>query len=212
MLLLAAVTALVDPIASSNVTAHVFPRITCAHECRVITASLKHVDGTLAVSSPGGACDETVQLELLPFGARLVPHVDYLCHGQRRTETGEAVTVAPYVWNVAVDGTSVSAHVYAKPRSGERVRLKVIGPGLEATGLLERSPFVLKNVVVAPGRWLVTATLEPYGAVSNTRAVRVTGDATGRVSAEGAGCGAPAVLLAVVLFRRRRFPFSGRFC
>jgi len=212
MLLLAAVTVVLDPIASPHITALVFPRIACAAECRVVTVSLRHVTGEVAATSPGGACDQTVQLDDVPFGSRLVPHVDYLCHGSRRTETGAPVTVPPYVWNAAVDGSSVTAFVHARPRASELLRVRVATGALEASASFRSPPFVLRGLELTDGPLRVTATLEPYGAVSNTRTLRLTRDDRERVVADSSGCGSSAALIPLVLFRRRRFPFSRRFC
>lgn len=212
MLLLAAVTVLIEPLASADVTALVFPRIACTAECRVVTVSLRHVTGEVAATSPGGGCAETVQLSRVPLGSRLVPHVDYLCQGSRRVETGAPVTVAPYVWNAAVDGSTVTAYVFARPRSNELVRVRVLAEGLEASAAFRGPPYVLRGLRLGDGRLQVSATLEPYGAVSNTRSLRLVRDDRDRVVAEGAGCGSAGALIPLVLFRRRRFPFARRFC
>ncbi len=210
MLLLAAVTVVLDPIISFDVTAQIFPRITCSAECRVVEVSLRHTTGEVAVFAPGAGCTDTVQLVKVPLGARLVPHVDFLCGGVRRVEVGPAVTVAPYVWNAALDDDHLTVSVYARPRGAELIRVRAIGDHGEVSDTFRGPPFVLRGRF--SGRLRLTATLEPYGAVSNTRSLRLTSARREAVWAESSGCGSAALMFPFLLFLRRRFPFPRGFC
>jgi hypothetical protein len=211
MLSLASLLVIVDPIVSLDITAHLVPQLSCAAECRIVTASLQHVNGEVAAGASDLPCDQAVLLEHVPFGARLVPRVIFTCGGSLGYDSGPPVTIPPVLTNVAIDGTTVWVPALAEPRGPERIRLRLAGDGFESVHDFPTRELVLRKVEVPWGRLQVSATLEPYGARSNTRTLHRVPNDPAHVEAATVGCASTAGLLPLILFRRRRFPFPRGF-
>lgn len=211
MLLLAIVSAWLDPITSTNVIAHVKTDVSCPGECRLIVASLQHVNGEYAASGRGAECGDTVQLERVPFGARLTPKVTFSCDGRVTSETGAPLTLAPYLTNVSVADGTIWVPALAEPRGDERIRLRVRGEGFDLSQDFVTRELVIRGVNPPTGRLYVSATLEPWGIASNTRVI-FREEPSAHLVATGVGCDSGMSVLPLVFFRRRRFPFPRGFC
>lgn len=211
MLLLAIVSAWLDPITSTNVIARIRTDVSCSGTCKLVVASLQHVNGDYAASARGSECGETLQLDHVPFGARLTPRVTFSCDGTVRSESGPALTLAPYLTNVSIADGTIWVPALAEPRGDERVRLRVRGDGFDVSQDFATRELVIRNVNPPTGRLYVSATLEPWGIASNTRVV-FREEPSAHFVATGVGCDSGMSILPLVFFRRRRFPFPRGFC
>ena len=212
MLLLALVSVSLDPITSQNIVAHLFTDVACPGECKLVVGSLQHGNGDYAVSARGTACGETLQLEHVPFGARLTPRVTFSCDGRLTSETGPAITIAPYLTNVSIADETIWVPALAEPRGDERIRLTVRGAeGFERSEAFATRELVMRKVEPPYGRLYVSATLEPYGIASNTRVVFLERPSD-HFQVDGVGCASGMGVLPLALFRRRRFPLVRGLC
>lgn len=215
MLLLAAVSVALDPISSLDITARLFTDVACAGECRLVVGSLQYVDGEYATSARGSACGDVLRLEQVPFGAHLTPRVTFTCDGKLLSETGPSIVIGPYLTNVVASDDTIWVPALAEPRGDERIRLRVTGDaGFDVTGDFSSRDLVLRKLSVPYGRLQLRASLEPYGIVSNTRTiVREEPDDHWVGTQVGCHSGHSGMgVLALLFFRRRRFPFPRGFC
>ena len=198
-----------DPITSLDVTGRLVADVECDGGCQV-EASVRYAHGETIATYSWSECHAGAELHHLPFGARLVPHASATCRGKLAGSIdGRPVTIAPYLTNVELDGTSVWVPALAEPRGPERVRLHAWSPTVDIVRDFDRNELVLRGVD-ARTTLHVRATLEPYGIASNERTVKAA-EPSLHVEAES-GCAVTPLCAGLVFFRRRRFTFVRPIC